>query len=96
LDLPLAGFYLLARPSTPPVACEELLAKAKAGERVSVAQVKATIKRHKPSYIPESENPAPPAIRRDLIDQAIVIIEQMDGDTRAAFDSRYKRLEIRF
>jgi hypothetical protein len=45
-SLPISALYLLASSSTPP-AVEEVIAKAQAGERVSVAEVKATVERHK-------------------------------------------------
>jgi Protein of unknown function (DUF3102) len=43
LDLPVSALYLLAAPSTPAKAREEILERAQAGQPVSVADVKQTI-----------------------------------------------------
>jgi len=42
-NLPLSGLYLLARPSTPEAVREDVLERAKAGERLSVAEIKQAI-----------------------------------------------------
>ena len=71
LALPLSGLYLLARHTTPPEAVEAVITKAEDGERVSVAEVKATIQEAKakrkprlPSYIPTvAPKPAPELVR---------------------------------
>ena len=43
LSLPISGLYMLAAPSTPPEAVEAIVAKAEDGDRVTVAEIKATI-----------------------------------------------------
>jgi hypothetical protein len=43
LNLPISGLYLLAAPSTSPEASEEIIERAKNGEKVSVEAVKQTI-----------------------------------------------------
>jgi hypothetical protein len=41
LNLPLSALYMLAAPSIPPEARDEIIARAEAGEQVTVAEVKA-------------------------------------------------------
>jgi Protein of unknown function (DUF3102) len=48
LDLDLRSLYLLAAPSIPPEARDEVLARAEAGEQVTVAEVKTAIAKRKP------------------------------------------------
>jgi hypothetical protein len=43
LSLPVSGLYLLAAPSTPPEAVDEILERAEAGETLSVDTVKDTV-----------------------------------------------------
>jgi hypothetical protein len=52
LSLPFSGLYLLAAPSTPPEAVEVIVAKAEDGERVNVAEIKATITEAKAKWKP--------------------------------------------
>jgi hypothetical protein len=47
LDLPVSALYLLAAPSTPEAAREEIVKRAKGGERVPVAEVKQVIETEK-------------------------------------------------
>jgi len=47
LSLPLSALYLLASPSTPPEAIDEIVARADRGEATKLADVKETIGRHK-------------------------------------------------
>jgi hypothetical protein len=61
-DVPISGLYLLAGKTTPPEVIKAVAIKAEGGERVSVAEVKATITKAKakrkprlPSYIPTRE-----------------------------------------
>jgi hypothetical protein len=44
LDMPLSGLYLLAAPTTPETARNEIIQRAEAGQKLSVADVKKTIK----------------------------------------------------
>jgi hypothetical protein len=46
-DLPVSALYLLAAPSTPKEARNEIIERAQAGESVSVAKTKRVVKRHK-------------------------------------------------
>src|SRR5262249_12572377 len=48
LNLPLSALYMLAAPSTPPEARDEVLARAEAGEKGTVAEVKTAIAKPKP------------------------------------------------
>jgi hypothetical protein len=43
LDLPMEGLYLLSAPSTPQAAREEIIKRAKEGEKITVAEVKNKI-----------------------------------------------------
>jgi hypothetical protein len=72
LSIPISGLYLLASPSTPPAALEAVVAKAEAGERVTVAETKATITAAKakrkpklPSYKPEQTKALPSSAPRN-------------------------------
>jgi hypothetical protein len=47
LELPLSGLYLLAAPSTPDEACNDIIQRAAAGEAISLAIVRDTISRKK-------------------------------------------------
>jgi Protein of unknown function (DUF3102) len=42
-DIPVSGLYLLAAPSTPDVVRQEVIARAEAGEKLSVADVRAAV-----------------------------------------------------
>jgi hypothetical protein len=59
LELPLSGLYLLAAPSTPDEACNEIIQRAAAGEAISLAIVRDTISRNKrgtePASIPNTD-----------------------------------------
>jgi hypothetical protein len=58
LDLPLRSLYLLAAPSTPEAARQDVIERAASGEDLSHAQVKAAVDEAKP---PKSEAQARPA-----------------------------------
>src|SRR5262249_56178356 len=47
LDVPVSALCLLAAPSTPDAAKTEILARAKTGKSVTVAEVKRVVERHK-------------------------------------------------
>jgi FtsZ-binding cell division protein ZapB len=55
LDLPVSALYLLAAPSTPKEARDEIFERAQAGETVPVAEVKRTIERTKGRKQPASK-----------------------------------------
>src|SRR5262245_18436052 len=55
LELPISGLYLLAAPSTPKEARDQVIERAQAGETVPVAEVKRTIKRTKGHKQPASK-----------------------------------------
>ena len=64
LGLPISGLYLLAAPSTPDEARDEIIIqRAAGGEKVATAQVKATIAKAK-----SGEPPAKPAEPQDQAD----------------------------
>jgi DUF3102 family protein len=56
LNLPLRALYLIAAPSTPEAAREEVIDRAQTGEKVSVGETKHIIEQHKAS--PEPSAPA--------------------------------------
>jgi hypothetical protein len=63
-EVPISALYLLAEKSTPPEVIEAIAAKAKAGERVTVTEVKEAKAKRKPrlpSYIPTQEAAITPA-----------------------------------
>jgi hypothetical protein len=60
LSLPVSGLYLLAAPSTPKEARDEIIDRAEAGEKVSVAEIKETIAEAKLSTA-ERHTPGMPA-----------------------------------
>jgi hypothetical protein len=96
LDLPLSGLYLLAHRSTPPEAVEAIVAKAEDGERVSVAEIKATVTEAKtkrkpqlPSYVVPTET----AQRDNLLDldkveAAIRVFQQLTQPEKREFVRR--------
>jgi hypothetical protein len=47
LDLPLSALYLIAAPSTPPEAVDEVIERAERGEVIKLAEVRETIAEHK-------------------------------------------------
>lgn len=56
-DLPLAAIYQLSAPSTPEAAVAAIEQRLEDGERVGVAEVKATIAQHKPAPAPAKPRP---------------------------------------
>ena len=50
LDLPISALYLLAAPSTPAPACDEILERAEVGEKIKHAEVKQAIAEAKPEW----------------------------------------------
>jgi hypothetical protein len=62
LTLPMSSLYLLAAPSTPEAARDEVMADAKAGKKLSHADVKKTVAKHKPQPPPKivQKLPEPP------------------------------------
>jgi hypothetical protein len=67
LNIPITGIFLLAAPSTPGEARDEIVQRAKADESISVADVKATIGRAKlkPALSPK-DLPKPTASEKGL------------------------------
>jgi hypothetical protein len=55
LNLPLAGLYLLAAPSTPEKVRDEVIESAEAGKPVSVTEIKAAVAEHKAAVTGETE-----------------------------------------
>lgn len=101
LDLPRSALYLLAKPSTPEAARQEVFDKTESGEPVSVEQTRQTIKRHKPDpepppvTVPQARAGKPP-VNWDQIKSALAIIRAMDVHTRHQFEDSYKKLPIGF
>jgi Protein of unknown function (DUF3102) len=55
LGVPLSGLYLLARPSTPEAAVDEVMQAAEQGEKQTLKQIKQTIAEHKPEPDPDPD-----------------------------------------
>jgi hypothetical protein len=91
LSLPVSSLYLLAQPTTPEAARQEVFNRAESGEPVSYQQTRDTIAKHKRALRPPY---VPPVVRQDLIDQAMTLIRQMreiDFNTWAKFDRIYQK-----
>jgi hypothetical protein len=54
LELPISGLYLLAAPSTPEAAREEIITRAESGERLKHAEVQSIIATHSPAAVPRA------------------------------------------
>ena len=99
LNLSLSSLYLLARPSTPREAVEEVVERAESGERVSVAQVRDTIAIHKapakrrmPSYIPEPGPGTLEPVWDDMIDQIIELFRQLPPNERVRCATKQRKI----
>jgi len=62
-DLPISALYLLAAPSTPKEARNEISERAKAGEKIKVAEVKRVVEHHKPTATKRKRERHPAANR---------------------------------
>jgi hypothetical protein len=82
LDLPVSALYLLAAPSTPEEARDEIIERAKVGEQVPLAAVKETIARAKArgksNRTPRTLNPKP---LPDVVDGCIAVVRRRIEDT---------------
>jgi hypothetical protein len=67
-DLPVSGLYLLAAPSTPEEARDEIIERAKAGEPVSTGTIKETIARTRT----DTKSKQPQAARRERRSKVMV------------------------
>lgn len=82
LDLPVSSLYLLAAPSTPETAREEIIERAEAGEKISVAETQRVIQRSKGKAAPKKKpDPPPPAAdqrlqARQVISAALFVIKR--------------------
>jgi hypothetical protein len=92
LELPISGLYLLAAPSTPQGARDEIIDRARAGETIPVAKTKRIIERAKDQQQPR-KRPKPQAARppsRDDMgpastneaDRLRVRVEELQADKR--------------
>jgi hypothetical protein len=63
-ELPVSGLYLLARPTTPLEARDEVIERAEAGEKLTHAQIKQTIDTAKQARKPRKDDPAVPETAR--------------------------------
>jgi hypothetical protein len=97
LNLPISGLYLLAHPSTPEAARQQVVNRAASGERISVTEIKQEITEAKtpapksPATKPKREPPPKPVINQDQINEAMKIIRAMDIDTWKRFDRIYQK-----
>ena len=95
---PLSAQYLLAAPSTPPEARQDIKERVESGERLTTAQVKESITETKQAKLEHGRkqvarlkkhygdpaNYSPPPIQHDLLDQAKPIILKMNWPTKEA------------
>jgi len=87
LELPISGLYLLAAPSTPPEARDEIVERAKAGETIPVAEVKRTIARRRNVGTPSRQAKAGAiAATKAVADQ----VRKPDTDVQATRDNAAK------
>jgi Protein of unknown function (DUF3102) len=66
LSLPVSSLYLLAAPSTPEAARQEIISRAEKGEKVKVVHVKGAIRAARPAKNPSKTVPPAAALRRLL------------------------------
>jgi DUF3102 family protein len=83
-NLPVSALYLLAAPSTPVAARDEIAKRARAGESISVAKAKHIINAHK-------EDPAP--ARRGKVEPAVT--DAVTGKKRRSIAEIVERAEAR-
>jgi len=99
LNLPISGLYLLAAPSTPKEARDEIIERAQAGETVPVAEVKRTIERTKGCKQPSNKPSKPttkPSTKRQATAGAIVPAvpaADIGADSRAEAERLRVRVE---
>jgi Protein of unknown function (DUF3102) len=87
LDLPLSGLYLLAAPSTPPEARDAIIARAEAGEKMSVVEVTEKIAEAKGRRQPRNMALAP-IYRAEMLGEAVMAkIEGTTLDTARELDA---------
>jgi Protein of unknown function (DUF3102) len=98
LNLPLRSLYLLAAPSTPKEARQEVFDRAASGERQSVADIRTTIVTTKAAKLAHGRKQvarlkerygdpslSPPPIQEDLLEQGKRVVEQMNWPTKHRF-----------
>jgi hypothetical protein len=87
LNVPISALYLLARPSTPPEAVEAVEARAAAGEKLSVADVKAEIATFR---IVDEPRSVAPAVRVEWVETTHKIVAPVPemAEAKAAAEER--------
>jgi hypothetical protein len=93
-DFPISALYLLAAPSTPPEARDEVIKRAEAGEQVTVAEVKTAVAKRKPK--PESKPKLKRGSRAAREDSADKVERETKGQesTIAALRSEIDDLKV--
>ena len=97
LELPISGLYLLAAPSTPKEARDQIIERAQAGETVPVAEVKRTIERTK-GRKPPTQPQANTKSKDDVADNISVNSQAETERLRvrvAELQAEKRRLEIK-
>jgi hypothetical protein len=105
LDISISALHILAAPSTPEEARDEIIERAKAGENIPVADVKETIARAKTSdkgnRAPRTLNPKPlpdivdgciAAVRRRIEDTVLELIRYTPSKRRAQLERLFAAL----
>ena len=88
LDLPISALYLLAAPSTPAPARDEILERAEAGEKIKHAEVKQAIAEAKPEWtksLRDRRRPPPPEFDLRIVHEPMTIFRP--GSTGNAYKS---------
>ena len=100
LDLPVSSLYLLAAPSTPEAARQEVLQRAAEGEKITHKQVKQEITEAKEAYRPPPQSPSPAPRPKDIewgkVTAALKIVRSMNPDTFEQFAKDFARLDVPF
>src|SRR4051812_34304447 len=88
LELPLSGLYLLAAPSTPAEARDQIIERAQTGESIPIAEVKHTIEKAKGRQQPSSKtrNPTTKAAKPKPSEADAALKPSHDRSARKLFD----------
>jgi hypothetical protein len=102
LNLPLRSLYLLAQPSTPEEAREEIIDRVESGEELSHTEVKETVTEAKlkeghkqvtrlKKFYGDPASHSQPEIQHDLIKLAMGVVRQMNHPTKFEFARQFSR-----
>jgi Protein of unknown function (DUF3102) len=89
LDLPISGLYLLSAPSTPQSTREKIIERAKAGEKLSVKEVKQTIAEQRGATMHVAQPCTP---RRKAV--TFVKDEDLTAEEKTAFEALDRKYDL--